>query len=188
MSGEDLIDLEGEFASARKALPNFADRIRPRVSEAIWNARAPVLGVLAVEYDRAGGWEPFAHADHVSGGVLSLIVACRADDDDDEEITHPVPRWIALQGPTLIDLVAVPLGAAHRWARRTGLARTLGRIPYMRPRTVVRVHRAPTSWLAGDGGGVAILERERGDIASIMRACTGALSRMTCSTRANCTR
>ena len=175
MTGERMIDLQGEFEAARRALSRFEDRIRPRVSEAIWNAPAPLLGVLAVEYDRAGGWEPFAHADHVSGGVLSLIVACRAVDGEDQGITAPIPRWMALQGPALIDMVAVPFAAPHLWARRTGLARTLGRLPYIQPRTAVRVHRSPASWLAGDGGGVAILERERGDIASILQACTGGI-------------
>ena len=175
MCGDDMIDLEREFAVARCALSRWKDRIRPRVSEAIWNAPAPLLGVLAVEYDRAGGWEPFAHADHLSGGVLSLIVACRAVDGEDDDITHPVPRWCALQGPMLIDIVAMPLTAPHRWARRTGLARTLGRVPYMEPRSGVRVYGSPTAWLRGDGSGIALLERESGGIASILHACTGGI-------------
>ena len=175
MSADHPIDLEGEFAVARCALARWKDRIRPRVSAAIWSAPQPVLGVVAADFDGRGGWAPWAHADHVSGGVLSLIVACRAVDGENDDITHPVPRWCALEAPDLVDLVAVQFAAPHRWARRTGLARTLGRIPYMQPRTVVRVHRSPTSWLQGDGSGIAILEAEHGGIAEILRACTGGI-------------
>jgi len=170
-----LIDLEAEFAAAHQALPAFADRLRPRVSEAIWNAPAPLLGAIAADLDGRGGWAPWAHPDHVSGGVTSLIVACRAVDGEDDDISHPVPRWCALQGPALIDLVAMPFSAPHRWARRTGLARILGRLPFLDPRAAVRLYRSPAAWLTGDGGGVAILESERGDIASILRACTGGI-------------
>jgi len=170
-----LIDLEAEFAAAHQALPAFADRLRPRVSEAIWNAPAPLLGVISADLDGRGGWAPWAHPDHVSGGVTSLIVACRAVDGEDHDITAPIPRWMALQGPALIDLVAVPFAAPHRWARRTGLARILGRLPFLDPRAAVRLYRSPAAWLTGDGGGVAILESERGDIASILRACTGGI-------------
>jgi len=175
MIGEDLVDLAAEIEAAQAAMTAFADRIKPRCSPAIWNAPAPVLGVLAVEFDGRGAWQPWAHADHVSGGTLALIVACRADDDEDEDITAPVPRWMALQGPAIADLVAMPLAAPHRWARRTGLARTLGRIPYMQPRAEVRIYRSPASWLTGDGTGVAILERDRGEIASILHACSGGI-------------
>jgi hypothetical protein len=175
MSADHVIDLEGEFAVARRALPGFADRIRPRVSEAIWNAPAPLLGVVAADFDGRGGWAPWAHADHVSGGVLSLIVACRAADGEDDDLAAPVPRWVALEAPDLVDLMAIPLAAPHRWARRTGLARTLGRIPFLEPRSPVRVHRWPASWLRGDGSGIAILDRERGGIAAVLRACTGGI-------------
>lgn len=173
MSGEDLIDLEGEFAVARSALPAFADRIKPRVSAAIWEAS--VLGVLACEFDGRGRWEPFAHAGHVTGGVLSLLIACRAVDGEDDDITHPNPRWCALQAPDLVDLVAMPLAAPHRWARRTGFARTLGRVPHMRPKGMVRVYRSVAGWLLGDGSGIANLERDRGGIAAVLRACTGGI-------------
>lgn len=173
MTGERMIDLQGEFEAARRALPNFAHRIRPRVSSEIWSAPAPVLGVVAAGFDGRGGWAPWAHADHLSGGVPSLVIAVRAVDDEDDDITHPVPRWCALQGPALIDMVAVPFAAPHRWARRSGLGRTLGRIAFMQPKAAVRVHRAPTSWLQGDGSGIAILERDRGAVAAILRACTG---------------
>lgn len=176
MTGERLIDLEGEFAVARCALARWKDRIRPRVSAAIWRAPAPVLGVVAADFDGRGGWAPWAHADHASGGALSLLIAVRAVDGEDDDITAAVPRWTPLQGPALLDLVAVPFAAPHRWARRTGLARTMGRIPYMQPRTVVRVHRSPTSWLQGDGSGIAILEEEHGRIAEVLRACTGGIA------------
>lgn len=168
-----LIDLDGEFAMAHLALRAFEGRVRPNVSQEIWAAPSPILGVLAVEFDGRGGWAPFAHRDHVSGGVLSLLVAVRAEDGADEDITHPVPRWCVLQGPEIIDLVAMPLGAPHRWARRTGLARTLGRIPFLEPKAQVRVHRTPAGWLQGDGSGIAILEAKCGAVASILHACTG---------------
>jgi len=140
---------------------------------AIWNAQ--LLGVLACEFDGRGRWEPWAHADRVSGGTLSLLVACRAVDGEDHDIAHPNPRWCALQAPDLMDIVAMPFAAPHRWARRTGLARTLGRIPHMEPRAEVRIYRSPASWLTGDGTGVAILERDRGEIASILHACSGGI-------------
>jgi hypothetical protein len=168
-------DIDSEFEAARARLPDFADRIRPRVSAAIWHAPAPLLGVLAADFDSHGGWEPFAHADQCSGGVLSLLIACRADDEDDDDITAPVPRWPSLHGAALIDIVAMPLTAPHRWARRTGLARTLGRLPFMEPRAVTRVYRSPARWLLGDGGGIVILEHERGMVASIVRACSGGI-------------
>lgn len=173
MTGERMIDLQGEFEAARRALARWKDRIRPRVSEAIWNAPAPLLGVVAADFDGRGGWAPWAHADHVSGGVISLLIAVRAVEGEDHDITAPVPRWCALEAPDLVDLVAVPFAAPHRWARRTGLARTLGRIAYMQPKAAVRVHRSPTSWLQGGGSGIAILEAEHGGIAEILRACTG---------------
>ena len=72
-----------------------------------------------------------------------------------------------------MDLVAVQFAAPHRWARRTGLARTLGRIAYMQPKAAVRVYGSPAAWLTGDGSGIAILERDRGAVAAILRACTG---------------
>lgn len=171
MIGENLVDLAGEFESAQAALPAFADRIKPRCSPAIWDAQ--LLGVLAVEFDRAGGWQPWAHPHHCSGGVLSLLVACRADDEEEHDFVAPVPRWMALQGPAIVDIVAMPLTAPHRWARRTGLARTLGRVPYMEPKAETRVFRSPAAWLRGDGTGIALLERERGEIATILRACSG---------------
>jgi hypothetical protein len=173
MTGERMIDLQGEFEAARRALSRFEDRIRPRVSGAIWNAPAPLLGVVAADFDGRGGWAPWAHADHLSGGVPSLVIAVRAVDGEDDDITHPVPRWCALQGPALIDMVAVPFAAPHRWARRTGLARTLGRIAFMQPKAAVLVYGSPAAWLTGDGSGVAILERDRGAVAAILRACTG---------------
>lgn len=173
MIADLMINLAGEFAAAQAALPAFADRIRPRCSPAIWDAQ--LLGVLAVEFDRAGGWRPWAHPNHVTGGTLSLIVACRAVDDQDDDITHPNPRWCALQAPDLVDIVAMPLAAPHRWARRTGLARTLGRVPFLEPRAVVRIYRSPTSWLSGDGAGISILERERGAVAAVLRACSNGI-------------
>ncbi len=173
MSADHLIDLEGEFAVARCALARWKDRIRPRVSAAIWSAPQPVLGVVAADFDGRGGWAPWAHAAHLSGGVISLVIAVRAVDGEDAEITHPVPRWCALEAPDLVDLVAVPFAAPHRWARRTGLARTLGRIAYMQPKAAVRVYGSPAAWLTGDGSGIAILERDRGAVAAILRACTG---------------
>jgi hypothetical protein len=175
MSDEALIDLDGEFAVAHRALRAFEGRIRPRVSSEIWNAPAPVLGVMSATFDGRGDWAPFAHRDHLSGGVLSLLVAVRAEDGADDDITHPVPRWCVLQGPEIIDLVAMPLGAPHRWARRTGLARTLGRIPYLEPKKEVRVHRTPAGWLRGDGSGIAVLESERAAMASILNSVTGDL-------------
>jgi len=175
MSAEALIDIEAEFEAARRALRAFEGRIRPRCSPAIWDAPAPILGVLAMEFDGRGGWAPFAHRDHCSGGVAALVVAVRAEDGADDDITHPVPRWCVLQGPEIIDLVAMPLGAPHRWARRTGLARTLGRIPYLEPKKEVRVHRTPAGWLRGDGSGIAVLESERAAMASILNSVTGDL-------------
>lgn len=175
MSRDWLIDLDSEFEVAHKALSSFEQKIRPRVSQPIWEAPKPIIGVLRVEYDGRGLWLPFAHSQHVSGGVLSLIIAVRAADDEDDDITHPSPGWCALWGPALIDMVAVPLAAPHRWARRTGLARTLGRIPFLEPRAAVQVHRSPASWLKGDGRGIAILERERAAVGAILRSCTGGI-------------
>jgi hypothetical protein len=173
MSAEALIDLEAEFEAARRALRAFEGRIRPRCSPAIWDAPAPILGVLAVEFDGRGGWAPFAHRDHCSGGVAALVVAARGVDGEDFDVSHPVPRWCALQGPAIIDMVAMPFAAPHRWARRTGLARTLGRVPFLEPKAQVRVHRTPAGWLQGDGSGIAILEAKCGAVASILHACTG---------------
>ncbi len=170
-----IIDLESEFAAARCELVRFEDRIRPRVSAAIWSAPAPILGIMACELDGRGGWEPWAHPDHCTGGVLSLVVAVRAADGGDYEIDHPLPRWCALQGSAILDLIAMPLSAPRRWARRTGLARTLGRIAYMDPRAATRIFRSPAGWLAGDGSGIAILGRDRGGIASVLRACSGGI-------------
>jgi hypothetical protein len=169
-----LIDLADEFAVAHRALPAFADRLRSRCSPEIWNAPAPVLGVMSAEFDGRGAWTPWAHPHHVSGGVAALVIAVRAHDDDDEDddILHPVPRWAALQAPAIIDIVAVPFAAPQHWARRTGLARVLGRLPVWET-APVRIYRSPVGWLAGDGAGIAILERERGAAASILRACTG---------------
>lgn len=174
MTADRTIDLEDEFAAAKAALPAFEHRIRPRVSAAIWNAPASLLGVMSCEFD-GGSWQPWAHPHHVTGGTLALLVACRADDDEEHDFTAPVPRAMALEGPAIVDLVAIPLHAPHRWARRTGLARVLGRIPYMQPRAEVRIYRSPASWLKGDGSGIALLERERGGIASILQSCTGGI-------------
>jgi hypothetical protein len=165
-------DLDGEMQAAHRALPAFFDRIAQRVSPPFLDGPLPMLGVLAVQFDGRGGWAPFAHRDHVSGGVPSLVIAVRAEDGEDDDITHPVPRWCALQGPELIDLVAVPLAFRGRWARRTGLARVLGRVPFLEPRAAVRVYRTPAGWLQGDGSGIAILESERDAVAAILRACS----------------
>jgi hypothetical protein len=170
-----LIDLADEFAVAHRALPAFADRLRPRCSPEIWNAPAPVLGVMSAEFDGRGAWAPWAHPHHVSGGVASLVIAVRAEDGEGEDIVHPLPRWAALHGPEIIDIVAMPLAAPMRWARRTGLARTLGRIPYLEPKKEVRVHRTPAGWLRGDGSGIAVLESERAAMASILNSVTGDL-------------
>jgi hypothetical protein len=175
MSRDRLIDLDSEFEVAHRKLGDFEHRIRPRVSQPIWEAPKPILGVLRVEYDGRDSWQPFAHSHHVSGGELAAVIAVRAEDGEDYDINHPVPRWCALQGPVLIDLVAFSLAVPHRWARRTGLARTLGRVPYMEPRSSVRVYGSPTAWLRGDGSGIALLERESGGIASILHACTGGI-------------
>jgi hypothetical protein len=171
-----LIDLDNEFAVAHRALPAFADRLRSRCSPEIWNAPAPVLGVMSAEFDGRGAWTPWAHPHHVSGGVAALVIAVRAEDGEGEDIVHPLPRWAALHGPEIIDIVAMPLAAPMRWARRTGLARTLGRIPYLEPKKEVRVHRTPAGWLRGDGSGVVILERERAAMAAILNSMSGGIA------------
>jgi hypothetical protein len=171
-----LIDLDNEFAVAHRALRAFEGRVRPRVSPPFLDGPLPMLGVLAVEFDGRGGWAPIAHRDHCSGGVAALVVAARGGDGEDFDISHPVPRWCALQGPAIIDMVAMPFAAPHRWARRTGLARTLGRLFFMEPRAAVRLYRTPAGWLRGDGSGVVLLERERAAMAAILNSMSGGIA------------
>jgi hypothetical protein len=174
MTGDAQIDLAAELAAAREHLPSFADRIRARVSAAIWNAPAPVIGVMNCEFD-GDFWRPWAHEHHLSGGTLAVLIAVRAVDDQDFDIAHPLPRWAALHGPEIIDIVAMPLAAPRRWARRTGLARILGRIPFMEPRAATRVYGTPAGWLSGDGAGISLLERDRAQHAVGLQSLTGGI-------------
>lgn len=170
MSVDRAIDLEAELAEASATLPAWRGRIAARVAPMFLEAKPALLGIAHAEFSQDGEqWHP---SDRAGGGAASLVIACRADASWHGDSDHPNPRWCALAGPEVVDLVAIPLHAPQRWARRTGLAITLGYRPFLKPATT-RVYRTPAGWLRGDGAGIAPLERGRAAVAYLIRQMQG---------------
>ena len=125
---------------------------------------AMLVGVAEIELDRSGTtYQP------VDGGPRAFVIPVRVGPDDQmEQIDYDLVPWFG----DLVDVVAISIRHAGRWALRRGSATWLGAIgPQYCDPPLVPVRRSPLSWLRAGCVGICPLSRNTSEVQALLVRC-----------------